>query len=94
MTVVAAPSAARPLAAGTATDSLYSPGETLRIVNVPSGPIFVPAMPNDDDDPGPLNSCIMLTDSPASGVPDADTAVPEIVPTRPGTIAKSGTMTS
>src|SRR5204862_6156236 len=46
-------------------------------------------MPNEELEPGPANSCVTLIDSPAIGRPDEYIAVPEIVATRPGTMAKS-----
>ena len=64
------------------------------IVNVPSAFTFAPEKPNDDDMFGPANSCDRLIDSPASGAPDDDIAVPLIVATRPGTMLKSTPDTS
>src|SRR2546423_1065850 len=64
------------------------------IVNDPSVFTFPPCMPKDELEPGPANSCVTLIDSPAMGSPDEYVAVPEMVATRPGTIAKSPTEAS
>src|SRR6476619_7282770 len=85
-TVIVAPSAGCSLSPGARTLSLYSPGGTVLMVKVPSGLIFEPGMPKDDDPLGLENSWVRLTSCPASGAPAADNAVPEIEAARPGTI--------
>ena len=44
------------------TFTLDSPGVTFGSVKEPSDATFVPDPPNDDEAPGPLNSCITLID--------------------------------
>src|SRR3954468_21425221 len=89
LTVMVTPSAGCSLSPGPRTEMRYSPGATFLIRKLPSGLTFEPGMPKLELDPGPLNSCDMLTVSPASGWPDEYVAVPEIDATLPGTIAKS-----
>src|SRR4051794_26643182 len=70
VTVIVTPSGGCSLSPGPRSERRYSPGARFLMTNDPSAFTLPPPMPNDELAPGPANSCVTLTDSPATGRPD------------------------